>query len=54
MANRVTFWEAAITGIMGWVFGINAMLGANNVGAGVALIASAIAFGIIGICSRKG
>jgi len=53
MANRVTFWGAAITGFMGWVFAINAILSGEYIGSGVILIGSAVAFGVVGAYSRK-
>ena len=38
---------AIITGFIGWLFAINAMLGGNGIAAGVILAASAIAFGLL-------
>jgi hypothetical protein len=36
-----------LAGVMGMVFSINAMLGGNEVGAGVLLAASALCFGLL-------
>lgn len=38
-----------ITGIFGWIFAFNAMMGGDEVGAGTLLIASALAFGFLAL-----
>ena len=38
---------AIITGFGGWLFAVNAMLGGNEIAAGVILAASALAFGLL-------
>ena len=38
---------ALITGFIGWILAINAMMGNNEIGAGVILAASALAFGLL-------
>ena len=38
---------AIITGFIGWILAVNAMLGSNEIGAGVILAASALAFGLL-------
>ena len=38
---------AIITGFIGWIFAVNAMLNGNEMAAGVILAASAIAFGLL-------
>ncbi|MFC1860876.1 hypothetical protein ACFLYL_01165 [Chloroflexota bacterium] len=36
-----------ITGFIGWIFAVNAMLSSNEMGAGVFWAASALAFGLL-------
>ena len=45
-----------LAGIMGMIFSVNAMLGGNEVGAGVLLAASALCFGLllIAVVPRSG
>ncbi|MFC1956380.1 hypothetical protein ACFLWZ_07715 [Chloroflexota bacterium] len=38
---------AIITGFIGWILAINAMLSSNEIGAGIILAASALAFGLL-------
>jgi len=38
---------AIITGFIGWILAVNAILSANEIGAGVILAASALAFGLL-------
>jgi hypothetical protein len=38
---------AIITGFIGWILAINAMVSSNETAAGVILIASALAFGLL-------
>lgn len=38
-----------ITGIFGWIFAYNSILGGDGVGAGTLLIASALAFGFLAL-----
>lgn len=47
MLKRTATWGSVITGFGGWIFAVNAMLSANETGAGLCLFASAAAFGII-------
>ncbi len=53
MEKRVTFWGSVIVGFLGIVLVINASLNSEWVGAGLLLIASAIAFGAIGYVFLK-
>ncbi|MFC1871711.1 hypothetical protein ACFLYF_04865 [Chloroflexota bacterium] len=54
MLKRSAIWGSLITGFGSWVFAINSMLSSNEVGAGVCLLASAAAFGIIAfVATRK-
>ncbi len=48
-ARRIAVAGAGITGLFGIILGINAMLGDNEIGAGVLLAASALAFGLLAI-----
>ncbi len=48
MARRVAAWGGAITGFAGLVLAINAALSDQYTGAGVCLVASALAFGAVG------
>lgn len=48
MARRVVAWGSTIVGIAGIVLAINAALTNEFVGAGVCLLASTLAFGVIG------
>ncbi|MFC1935320.1 hypothetical protein ACFLX9_00920 [Chloroflexota bacterium] len=47
MTRRVSFWGATITGFLGIILTVNAVLSEEYVGAGVLLIASALSFGIV-------
>ena len=38
---------ALITGFLGWILSVNSLLSDNQVGAGVLLAASALAFGLL-------
>ena len=38
---------AIITGILGWIIAINAMMASNELAAGIILAASAVAFGML-------
>ncbi len=38
---------AIITGLVGWILAINAMMSSNEIAAGVILAASALAFGLL-------
>ena len=53
MARRVIIWGPTIAAFLGLVAAFNAMLGDEYVGAGVCLIASAMAFGVLAYASRK-
>ena len=48
MAWRVAFWGSVIVGFIGIILVINASLDSEWVGAGLLLLASAVAFGAIG------
>jgi len=53
MLKRSAIWGSLITGFAGWVFAINSMLGGEEIGAGLCLFASAIAFGVIAFLAIK-
>ena len=53
MLKRTAIWGSLITGFGSWVFAINAMLSSNEVGAGVCLIASALAFSVIAFMATR-
>ena len=53
MLKRSAMWGSLITGFGSWVFAINSMLSSNEVGAGVCLLASAAAFGIIAFLATR-
>ena len=53
MIKRSAIWGSLITGFIGWVFAINSMLGGEEIGAGLCLFASAIAFGVIALLAIK-
>ncbi|MFC1932607.1 hypothetical protein ACFLXU_03120 [Chloroflexota bacterium] len=54
MLKRTAIWGSLITGFGSWIFAINSMLSSNEVGAGVCLLASSAAFGIIAfVATRK-
>ena len=48
MARRVAFWGPIIAGFLGLILTVNASLGSDWVGAGVLLMASVFAFGVVG------
>ncbi len=48
MARRVALWGSTIVGFLGFILAINASLDSGYVGAGLCLMASALAFGAIG------
>ncbi len=48
MATRVAAWGGAITGFVGLVLALNAASSNQYTGAGVCLVASALAFGAVG------
>ena len=48
MARRVAFWGPTVAGFLGWILAINAALSDEYIGTGVCLLASALAFGVIG------
>ncbi len=54
MAGRVATWGGTIVGFVGLVLAINAALSDQYTGAGVCLIASALAFGLVGRALRRG
>ena len=54
MEKRVALWGSVITGFGGWVMAINSMLSSDAIGAGVCLIASALAFGVVAFLHKKG
>jgi len=45
--SKIAAVGAIITGFLGWILAINSMLGNNETAAGVILIASALAFGLL-------
>ena len=53
MEKRVTFWGSVIAGFLGVILAINASLDSQFVGAGLLLIASALAFGFVGFVFLK-
>ena len=53
MLKRSAFWGSLITGFAGLVFAINSILGGEEIGAGVCLFASAVAFGVIALLAIK-
>ena len=53
MLKRTAIWGSLITAFVGWISAINSMLSSNEVGAGVCLLASAAAFGIIAFLATR-
>ncbi|MFC1955895.1 hypothetical protein ACFLWZ_05145 [Chloroflexota bacterium] len=53
MLKRSAIWGSLITGFGSWIFAINSMLSSNEIGAGVCLLASAAAFGIIAFLATR-
>ena len=53
MEKRVALWGSIITGFGGWVMAINSMMGSNEVGAGVCVVGSALAFSVVAFLSRQ-
>ena len=51
-APRIAFWGSTIVGFAGLILAVNAALDSEYVGAGILLIASAVAFGAIGYVSK--
>jgi hypothetical protein len=47
--KRASLWGSVIVGFLGIILAINASLDSQFIGAGVSLIASAMAFGFIGL-----
>ncbi len=47
-ADRVAFWGSTIAGIAGIILAINAALDNQFTGAGLLILGSALAFGVIG------
>ncbi len=45
MLKRSATWGPLITGFIGWILAINSMTAGDGIGAGVLLVASALAFG---------
>ena len=45
--SKIAAVGALATGFFGWILAINAMMGGNETGAGVILIGSALAFGLL-------
>ena len=52
-ARRIAFWGSTLVGFAGLILAINAALDDEYVGAGVLLVASAVAFGAIGYVSGR-
>ncbi len=44
---KISAVGAIITGFIGWILAINSILSGNEIGAGVILAASALAFGLL-------
>jgi len=53
MIKRSATWGSLITGFGSWIFAINSMLSSNEIGAGVCLLASAAAFGIVAFAANR-
>jgi len=53
MTRRSAILGSLITGFAGWVFAINSMLDGEEIGAGLCLFASAMAFGVIALLAIK-
>ena len=53
MEKRVALWGSAIVGFLAIILSINASLSDQFIGAGLLLIASALAFGFIGFVFLK-
>jgi len=53
MIKRSAIWGSLITGFIGWVFAINSMLGGEEIGAGICLFASALAFGVLAVLATR-
>ena len=53
MEKRVALWGSTIVGFLGIIFAITASLDSQGIGAGLLLIASALAFGFIGFVFLK-
>jgi hypothetical protein len=51
--KRVTLWGSVLVGFLGLILSINASLDSQFVGAGLLLIASALAFGFVGFVFLK-
>jgi hypothetical protein len=48
--KRVTLWGSVLVGFLGLILSINASLDSQFIGAGLLLIASALAFGFVDFC----
>ena len=53
MVKRSAIWGSLITGFVGYIFAINSMLGGEEIGAGICLFASALAFGILAFLATR-
>jgi hypothetical protein len=53
MEKRVALWGCVIVGFLGVILSINASLDSQFIGAGLLLIASALAFGFVGFVFLK-
>jgi hypothetical protein len=51
--KRVTLWGSVFVGFLGFILSINASLDSQFIGAGLLLIASALAFGFVGFVFLK-
>jgi hypothetical protein len=47
MLKRSATWGSLITGFFAWILALNAALSNEYIGAGILLVASALAFGIV-------
>ena len=53
MARRTAIWGPTIVGFLGVVLALNAAYSDEYTGAGVCLVASALAFGVVGFVSVR-
>ena len=53
LVGRIVISGTAITGFLGIILALNASLADEYVGAGVLLIASALAFGLLGLSALR-
>ncbi len=51
--SKIAAVGALGTGFFGWILAINAMMSSNEIGAGIILAGSALAFGLLLIASSR-